>query len=194
MISNDNYLTAEDPEGYLGLAMPADLTRSLAGVRGTAVEPDLALVWDWESWWAQELEWRPSVDLTYLERVRAWYEASFREGLTVDFAHPEADLSRYRLIVVPVLYLTTERAAANLRRYAPTTAAILEAACACAGVTAPGRQPESGTWPPGVEVVRRSDGERRFTTLINHGETPATVQFPYRIVTVQPGDVEVLTG
>ncbi len=47
-------------------------------------------------------------------------------------------------------------------------------------------------WPPGVEVVRRSDGERRFTTLINHGETPATIQFPHRTVTVQPGDVEVL--
>ena len=33
------------------------------------------MIWDWESWWAQELEWRPSVDLGYLERVRAWYEA-----------------------------------------------------------------------------------------------------------------------
>ena len=40
-----------------------------------------------------------------------------RAGLTADFAHPEADLSRYRLIVAPALYLTTERAAANLRRY-----------------------------------------------------------------------------
>ena len=32
----------------------------LAGLRGTVVEPDLALLWDWESWWAQELEWRPT--------------------------------------------------------------------------------------------------------------------------------------
>ena len=33
--------------------------------------PDLALLWDWESWWALELEWRPAVDLGYLERIRA---------------------------------------------------------------------------------------------------------------------------
>jgi beta-galactosidase len=205
VISNDNYLVAEDRQGHVGLAMSADLTRSLAGggpwllmehstsavswqprniakrpgemrrnslahlargadgvlffqwrasrfgaekhhsamlphggtdtriwrevtglgaevaslagLRGTVVEPDIALLWDWESWWAQELEWRPSADLGYLERVRAWYEASFRAGLTADFAHPEADLSRYRLVIVPALYLATERAAANLRRY-----------------------------------------------------------------------------
>jgi len=96
------------------------LGRELAGlaeVRGSRVEADIAMIWDWESWWALELEWRPSVDLGYLERVRAWYEASWRAGLTTDFAHPEADLSRYRLVVVPSLYLTTPQAAENLRRY-----------------------------------------------------------------------------
>jgi beta-galactosidase len=91
---------------------------ALADVPGTRVEPDIALTWDWESWWAHELEWRPSVDLGYLERVRAWYEASWRAGLTADFAHPESDLSGYRLVVVPSLYLATPEAAGNLRRYA----------------------------------------------------------------------------
>jgi beta-galactosidase len=89
----------------------------LAGLRGSRVEADLAMIWDWESWWAHDLEWRPSVDLSYLERIRAWYEASWRAGLTVDFAHPEADLSGYPLVIVPSLYLTTAEAAASLRRY-----------------------------------------------------------------------------
>jgi beta-galactosidase len=96
------------------------LGEELAGLgelRGTRVEADIAMVWDWESWWAQELEWRPSVDLGYLERVRAWYEASWRAGLTAEFVHPSGDLSRYRLVVVPSLYLTTPSAADNLRRY-----------------------------------------------------------------------------
>ncbi len=54
---------------------------------------DVAMVWDWESCWALELEWRPSVDLTFRERVEAFYEALWRDHLTVDFVHPEADLS-----------------------------------------------------------------------------------------------------
>src|SRR5438034_851416 len=75
------------------------------------------MIWDWEAWWALELEWRPSRDLDYLERVRAWYEAAWRAGLTVDFVHPERDLARYPLAVVPSLYLTTPAAAENLTRY-----------------------------------------------------------------------------
>lgn len=39
------------------------------------------------------------------------------DGLTVDFAHPEADLSGYRLVVAPSSYLLTTTATANLRRY-----------------------------------------------------------------------------
>jgi beta-galactosidase len=89
----------------------------LADLRGSRVEPDIALIWDWEAWWALELEWRPSRDLDYLERVRAWYEAAWRAGLTVDFVHPEHSLGRYPLVVAPSLYLTTPAAAANLTRY-----------------------------------------------------------------------------
>ena len=440
VISNDNYLTAEATDSYLGLAMSADMSRSLAGggpwllmehstsavswqprniakrpgemrrnslahvargadgvlffqwrasrfgvekhhsamlpqggtgtrvwrevaglgaeiaslgsLRGTVVEPDIALLWDWQSWWAQELDWRPTVDLGYLERVRTWHEAALRAGLTADFAHPEAaDLGRYRVVVAPALYLATERAAANLRRYvdgggtlvvscfsgivderdrvyqgpypgalrdvlgltveewlplrageqvaltweeaglspevpgpglraapaavfdrlagakpggeamgtadvwteavilagakpvawyangpaaggpavtrhdlgegrawyvsartdATTTAAVLAAACDSAGLTPPARPAEpsasftaplgassasslaaAGGWPRDLEVVRRSDGQRRFVTLINHGEAPATVRLPDRIVTVQGGDVQVI--
>jgi hypothetical protein len=50
-----------------------------------------------------------------------------------------------------------------------------------------------GGWPHGLEVVRRTDGQRRVITLINHGTCPATVGLAGRIVTIAPGDVQVLT-
>ena len=65
--------------------------RPRCGAAGS--RPTSAIVWDWESWWALELEWRPSVDLTFRERVDAFYEALWREHVTVDFVHPAADLS-----------------------------------------------------------------------------------------------------
>jgi beta-galactosidase len=278
---------------------------SLADVRGSSVEADIAMTWDWESWWAHELEWRPSVDLGYLERVRAWYEASWRAGLTADFAHPERDLSRYRLVVVPSLYLTTPAAAANLHRYvtgggtllvscfsgivdawdrvhpggypgplrevlgvtveewlplragervkltweeddsdrtgwartwteavklagakpvvryadgpaaggpavtryelgagqawyvsactdAATTASLLAAACEPAGLAASAGPAGPGHWPGDLEVVRRTDGERRFVTLINHADSIAEVTVGTRRVTVPAGEVMVI--
>ncbi|MEP7054612.1 MAG: beta-galactosidase [Actinomycetota bacterium] len=89
----------------------------LEELRGTRVVADVALVWDWESWWALELEFRPSADLDYRERVHAFYEALWRDHRVTDLVSPVSDLSQYRLVVVPSLYLVTEEAAANLRRY-----------------------------------------------------------------------------
>ncbi|MEV5886065.1 beta-galactosidase [Streptomyces sp. NPDC052020] len=90
---------------------------TLSEIRGTRTEADVAMVWDWHSWWAQTLPWRPSVDHDARERADAFYEALYDRHLTVDFAHPEAGLSAYPLVVVPALYLMTRAAGANLRRY-----------------------------------------------------------------------------
>ncbi|MFC8140955.1 beta-galactosidase [Streptomyces paradoxus] len=90
---------------------------ALSEIRGTRTEADVAVLWDWHSWWAQNLDWRPSVDHDARERADAFYEALYDRHLTVDFAHPEADLSRYPLVVVPALYLMTEAAGRNLKAY-----------------------------------------------------------------------------
>ena len=213
VVSNDHYLTAADPEAHIGLAMAADLTRSVAGgrpwilmehspsainwqprnvakrpgemarnslahfargadalgffqwrasrsgaekfhsamvphagtdsrvwrevvalgrdvgaigqVQGSRVRAEVALLWDQESFWAQDLEWRPSVDLGHRERIRAYYERLWRDGVTVDFAHPEGDLSGYRLVVAPASYLLTPAAAENLRRFVAAGGTLL---------------------------------------------------------------------
>ncbi|WP_425473230.1 beta-galactosidase [Streptomyces montanus] len=90
---------------------------SLSEIRGTRTVADAAVLWDWQSWWAQNLQWRPSEDHDARERADAFYEALYDRHLTVDFAHPEADLSPYPLVVVPALYLMTEAAGRNLTEY-----------------------------------------------------------------------------
>ncbi|WP_093802723.1 beta-galactosidase [Streptomyces sp. Wb2n-11] len=90
---------------------------SLAPLRATRTVADVAVLWDWQSWWAQQLEWRPSEDHDARERADTFYASLYDRHLTVDFAHPESDLSGYPLVVVPALYLTTEAAGRNLRGY-----------------------------------------------------------------------------
>jgi len=94
----------------------AELGR-LTPVLGSRTRADAAILWDWESFWAQDLEWRPSDDLDHRERVAAFHERMWRDGLTVDMAHPEDDLSRYPLVVAPASYLLTAAGAENLTRY-----------------------------------------------------------------------------
>jgi beta-galactosidase len=89
----------------------------LADARGTRVHASVAILWDWESFWAQDLEWRPSADLSHREQIETYYTRLWHDGVTVDFAHPEHDLSRYALVIAPSLYLLSDDASANLERY-----------------------------------------------------------------------------
>ncbi|GAA3885136.1 beta-galactosidase [Streptomyces sedi] len=95
----------------------ADIGR-LAELKDSRTVADVAVVWDWQSWWAQKLEWRPSEELDTRERAEAYYAVLFDRHLTVDFVAPDADeLDRYPLVVVPALYLATEGTGERLRAY-----------------------------------------------------------------------------
>ena len=98
------------------VALGADVA-ALMPVLGSRVEARVAIAWDWESFWAQDLDWRPSVDLDHRERIEAFYSALWRRGVTVDFVHPAADLSGYDVVFAPSLYLIEDDAARNLREY-----------------------------------------------------------------------------
>ena len=119
----EKFHSAMVPHGGTGTRLWRDVVElgaelpKLDPLRGIRVVADVAVLWDWPSWWAVELDWRPSVDLDYRDRMAAFYERLWRDHLTVDFAHPEDSLGGYRLVVVPSLYLTTPAAADNLHRY-----------------------------------------------------------------------------
>ncbi|MBM7493350.1 beta-galactosidase [Micromonospora luteifusca] len=94
----------------------ADL-KALAEVRGSRVDADVAILFDWEAWWGVELDSHPSVDVRYVDRLTALYGALWRAGVTADIIHPSADLSGYRLVLAPTLYLVRDADVAALHSY-----------------------------------------------------------------------------
>jgi beta-galactosidase len=98
------------------VSLGADLRR-LAPLAGSLVHAQAALLLDWESWWALELDAHPTSRLRLAELLGEFYRPLLQAGVSVDFAHPESDLSRYRLVVVPALYLVTDAGAENVRRF-----------------------------------------------------------------------------
>ena len=91
--------------------------RRLAPVAGSLVHAEAALLLDWESWWALELDSHPTSRLRQSELIGEFYRPLLHAGVSVDFAHPESDLSGYRLVIVPALYLVTDAGAGNVRRF-----------------------------------------------------------------------------
>jgi beta-galactosidase len=105
------------------VGLGADLSR-LAQVAGSRVPAEVALLLDWESWWALELDSHPS-RLRLTELIREFYRPLFEAGVNADFAHPESDLSGYRLVLVPALYLVSNAGADNVRQYAADGGTVL---------------------------------------------------------------------
>lgn len=91
--------------------------RQLDGIPGSQVETDTAILMDWENWWALELDSKPSNDLRLIHQICSYYKPLFASNITVDFVHPQADLSRYKIIIAPGLYLVSDSAARNVNRY-----------------------------------------------------------------------------
>ncbi|MCZ4603765.1 beta-galactosidase [Streptomyces sp. Lzd4kr] len=96
----------------------AELALLSGKVAGTRVEAaEVAVLLDWNSWWAGDQDGRLSSEVDQAQVVRAWHRALWEAHTVADFAHPEHDLSGYRLVVVPQLYLMTDAAIDNLVAY-----------------------------------------------------------------------------
>ncbi|HEX2996722.1 MAG TPA: beta-galactosidase, partial [Anaerolineales bacterium] len=89
----------------------------LDAVLSSRVQAEVAILFDWDSWWALELDSKPSNDLKLYPQIYSYYKPLFDRNITVDFAHPASDLSRYKLVLAPNLYLVDDQAAANINRY-----------------------------------------------------------------------------
>ncbi|RKN12416.1 beta-galactosidase [Streptomyces radicis] len=94
-----------------------DLTHLADLVGGTCDPAEVAIVWDWENWWAVEGPNHPSQDLDLKARVLDHYRPLWNANIPVDFVHPHDDLGAYRLVVVPNLYLVDDAGAANLTAF-----------------------------------------------------------------------------
>ncbi|MFF8575972.1 beta-galactosidase [Streptomyces sp. NPDC015408] len=92
----------------------ADLAKLGPHTAGTRVAADIAVLHDWHSWWASDQEARPSARVDHAGVLRAWHRALWRAHLTADFAHPDHDLTPYKVVLVPQLYALTDTAVDNL--------------------------------------------------------------------------------
>ena len=90
---------------------------TLSSVISTTSHSDVAMVMSWPNWWALELESHPSHDVNMADLTLRYYRSLWRATVPVDFVQPNADLSSYKVVVVPNLYLVDDSEAENLRKF-----------------------------------------------------------------------------
>lgn len=86
----------------------------ILGAVGTA---EIALIFDWENWWAVEYSAGPSVRLKYHDEILKYYTALHTQNIPVDIVGEDDDLSPYKLVIAPVLYMTRPGVDARIREF-----------------------------------------------------------------------------
>ncbi|MCG5216380.1 beta-galactosidase [Streptosporangium sp. KLBMP 9127] len=99
-----------------------DLGRTLedlAAVAGTVRKPaKVAVLFDWQSWWASEQDSHPSSLLRYRLEALDWYSALLALGVRADVVPVGGELDRYDLVVAPILHVVPAELADALTAYA----------------------------------------------------------------------------
>ena len=84
---------------------------------GARTPARIALVFDWDNWWALEYSAGPSCELRYLNEFQQYYEALRNLHYDVDIIGVEDTMDSYRLVIAPLLYMVKEGYDSKIREY-----------------------------------------------------------------------------
>ena len=85
-----------------------ELERLGTSTLGSANKADVGIVFDWDNYWALEYTSGPTEDLTYVEQIHQYYKYFYDKNIGVNMIPFDADFSKYKVVVAPVLYMVKE--------------------------------------------------------------------------------------
>ena len=87
-------------------------------ILGTEVVSQVALIYDYKTKWALEVcQGFQNADKAYEETCMNHYREFWKRGINVDVVGANADLSKYKLVVMPMLYSVSDGEIENIRNY-----------------------------------------------------------------------------
>ena len=77
----------------------------------------IAIVFDWDNWWATTLSAGPSEAVNYYDEVYQYYRTLFQMHIPVDMVSVEEDLSGYQVLIAPLLYMCKDGYDEKIRKF-----------------------------------------------------------------------------
>ena len=107
-----------DTRVFRSVQKTGQVLQAIDEVCGTLTDAQVAVLFDWENWWAlDDAQGYAKDDKKYLDTCYSYHREFWKRGIDCDIVSPLADLSRYKIVVAPMLYLVDEARAVNLRRF-----------------------------------------------------------------------------
>lgn len=75
---------------------------------GARTQAKIALLFDWDNWWAIEYSAGPSCELKYVTEFQRYYEVLRKENYDVDIIGIQDSLENYSLVIAPLFYMVKD--------------------------------------------------------------------------------------
>lgn len=99
----------------------AQLGRELEAMGDTLLDAKnpakVGIIFDWDNYWALEYTSGPNVELKYVDQIHRYYKYFYERNIPVDMIPVDADLSKYSMVVAPVLYMVKDGMAETLEKF-----------------------------------------------------------------------------
>jgi beta-galactosidase len=102
---------------FLEVAALGRELQALEALPGSRLAGRVAILFDYQTWWAVDNRPAPSADLHYLEQMRDYYKALYALNTPIDFLSLDGELEGYPLVVAPVLFMLKAGVAERIARY-----------------------------------------------------------------------------
>ncbi len=98
-------------------ALGAELENLKDTTLAARTKAKVAIVFDWDNWWATTLSAGPSEAVNYYDEVYQYYRTLFQMHIPVDMVSVEEDLSGYQVLIAPLLYMCKDGYDEKIRKF-----------------------------------------------------------------------------
>ena len=99
-----------DTRVFKSVQRTGQILQSIDEIAGSAVDAKAAVIFDWENMWAlDDCQGYANAGKQYFETCYSYHNEFWKRGIDCDIVSPHADLSKYKIVVAPMLYLAEEQ-------------------------------------------------------------------------------------
>ena len=85
-----------------------ELERLGTSTLGSVNQADVGIIFDWDNYWALDYTSGPTEDMKYVDQIHHYYKFFYDNNIGVNMIPVDADFSKYKIVVAPVLYMVKE--------------------------------------------------------------------------------------
>ena len=115
VVDHDN---SEENRVFKEVSQLGEILDKIKEIKGSMKQSKVAIIYDWENDWAlKDAQGFGKESRRYPQTLQSHYKYFWDKNISVDVVTPQQDLSKYSLVVAPMMYMMTEETMDRFRDY-----------------------------------------------------------------------------